>query len=214
MLVLGLVGCASEQGASSSARVGEPASPVIADATEPARSPREARLLEQAPHQSEIAVVDVVALPSSATKPRGFAILLNGDVGLSAVIRTLRISASMEPIDATGCGILPIPIVLHPSHQDAMQPVLTDETREVIVRSRGIPEPGAGSRIQASFRYGPVPSLNGEFEGWVSFHFPATSDLGSCAFDVRGAVTVVAGETTTAELPVVRIDARLRLDGG
>ncbi len=214
MLVLGLVGCASEQGTSPSAGVGGPAPPVVADANEPARSPREARLLERAPHQSEITVVDVVALPSSATSPRGFAILLNGDVGLSAVIRTLRISASMEPIDATGCGIPPIPIVLHPDHEDAMQPVLTDETRVLVVRSRGIPEPGAGSRIQASFRYGPVPSLNGEFEGWVSFQFPATSDLGLCAFEVRGAVTVVAGETTTAELPLVRIEARLRPDGG
>ena len=95
-----------------------------------------------------------------------------------------------------------------------MQPVLTDETRVLVVRSRGIPEAGAGSRIQASFRYGPVPSLNGEFEGWVSFQFPVASDAGVCVFDVGGVVTVVAGETTSTALPVVRIEARLRADGG
>lgn len=213
MLVLGLAGCASGQGTPSSVGPGEPEPASAADIDEPARSPHQARLMEQAPHRSEIAVVDVVALPSRATGPRGFAIHLRGDVGLSAVIRTLRISASMEPIDRNACGTPPIPIVLHPSHQDAMQPALTDETREVIVRSRGIPEPGAGARIQASFRYGPVPSLNGEFEGWVSFQFPVTADTGVCVFDVGGVVTVVAGETTSTALPAVRIDSRHRLVG-
>jgi hypothetical protein len=160
-----------------------------------------------------IAVVDVVHRPSSETGQRVFAMLLKGEAGTSAVLRRLQIRAWMELIDGSSCETPPIPKVLRPSHQDAVQPTLADQTRTVAVRSHGIPERVAGSRSSASFGYGPVPSLNGDFEGWVSFHFPADADDdGFCAFDLRALVSVVAGETTIAELPAVRIDTRDQLE--
>ena len=211
--VLGLAGCAAGQ-ASAEKREREPAwTPALADGAEPARSPHAARSLERAPHQAQLAIVDVVQLPS-ADDARGFAVLLRGDVGLSAVFRSLRIWAFTEPVAGSSCAVLPGPVVLHPNHEDAMEPALADETRILVVRSRGDLTQGARSWSRASFRYGPLPSLNGDFEGWVSFQFPVTSDdPGSCAFEVRGVVTVVAGETTSAVLPVVRIDSGRRLEG-
>jgi hypothetical protein len=144
---------------------------------------------------------------------RVLAIRLEGDVGTSAVLRTLEIQARMEPIDGSSCETPPLPAVMRPSHPEAMQPALTDITRTVIVRSLGSVEGSEGLASSASFRVGPVPSLNGAFEGWVSFHVPAASADGFCAFDVLGLVVVVAGETTTAELPVIRVDTRTPFDG-
>lgn len=168
---------------------------------------------EPTPHRGAIAVVDVAHVASAESDQRVFAMLLRGDVGTSAVIRTLQIRAWMEPIDGSSCRTPPIPTVLRPEHRDAVQPTLADQTRTVVVRSRGLPERQEGVRSSASFRYGPVPSLNGAFEGWVSFHFPADAEEGFCAFDMRAVVAVVAGETTSTELPAVRIDTRDRLDG-
>lgn len=197
LLLLGLAGCGSDQAASPKPTAGEREPPPPAPT----------------PHRGMIAVVDVVQGPSSETGHRVFAMLLSGEVGTSAVLRSLEISAWTEPIDGSSCGAPPIPTVLRPHHADAMQPALADQTRTVVVRSQGHPRPGAGSQPSTRFRYGPAPSLNGDFEGWVSFHLPAASDDGFCAFDVRGVVVVVAGETTVAELPAVRVDSRDRLDG-
>jgi hypothetical protein len=141
------------------------------------------------------------------------AIRLEGNVGTSAVLRTLEIQARMEPIDGSTCDAPPLPAVMRASHAEAVQPALADVTRTVIVRSLGGVEGAEGLGSSASFRVGPVPSLNGAFEGWVSFHVPAGSTDGFCAFDVRGLVVVVAGETTTAELPVVRVDTRTPPEG-
>lgn len=212
VLVLGLVACASGRGASAVPSVRESPPPSVAG-DEPARISRTVRLEASGPHRSEIAVLDVVQLPSSESGERGFALLLRGDVGLSAVLRSLRIWAFTEPVAGGSCTVLPGPVVLHPSHEDAMQPALADETRTLVVRSRGDLTQGARSWGRASFRYGPLPSLNGDFEGWVSFQFPATPGAASCAFEVRGVVTVVAGESTSAVLPVVRIESRHGLEG-
>jgi hypothetical protein len=161
------------------------------------------------PHQGVIAVTDVVQGPSSELRQHMVAIRLMGDVGTSAIFRSLEIHARVEPIDGSACdGGVP-PTVLRPSHPDAVQPALADQTRTVIVRSLLSGGPGASAR----FRVGPVPSLNGTFDGWVSFHFPADAAAGFCAFDVSGTVVIVAGETTTADLPVVRVDTRIELDG-
>ncbi len=119
----------------------------------------------------------------------------------------------MEPIDGSSCDAPLVPTVLRPTHPDAVQPALADLTRTVIVRAlRGAGSDG-GPALSANFRVGPVPSLNGGFEGWVSFQIPADSADGFCAFDVGGAVVIVAGETTSADLPVVRVDTRDRIDG-
>lgn len=167
-----------------------------------------------APTRVAVTVVDVVQLPASETDHRVFAVRLVGAAGTSAVRRSLEISAWMEPITGSSCRRDPLPSVLAPSHPDAVQPHLADQTRTVVVGSTGgQPPPGAGSDPSARFRYGPVPSLNGDFEGWVSFHFPAGHDEGFCAFDVRGVVVLIAGRTDSAELPPFRIDTRDRLDG-
>jgi hypothetical protein len=202
MLLIGLAGCGST----------EPASAPATESATPTPTP-ETPLAAPTPHQGVIAVVDVVQVPSRETGLRVFAMLLRGDVGTSAVRRSLEIRARMEPIDGSSCGTPPVPMVLRPTHADAVQPVLADRTRAVVVRSLGRAEPLEGPGSSASFRYGPVPSLNGDFEGWVSFHFPADAADGFCAFDVRGVVVIIAGETTSAELPVVRVDTRVRLDG-
>lgn len=181
-----------------------------ADATE-LSSPLSPSPAESAmPHQGVIAVVDVVQGPSSEMSQQVVAIRLRGDVGTSAIFRSLEIRARMEPIPGSACDLTALPTVLRPSHPDAVQPALADLTRTVVVRSILGAEPGASAR----FRAGPVPSLNGDFEGWVSFHFPTDAADGFCAFDVRGVVVIVAGETTTADLPVVRVDTRVGLDGG
>ena len=161
-------------------------------------------------------MVDVVQGPSSEMSQHVVAIRLKGDVGTSAIFRSLEIRARMEPIDGSACDATSLPTVLRPSHPDAVQPALADMTRTVVVRPLVRVEPvgGGGSGSSARFGAGPVPSLNGVFEGWVSFHFPADDGGGFCAFDVRGAVVIVAGETTTAELPIVRVDTRVQLDGG
>jgi hypothetical protein len=166
------------------------------------------------PHVGVIAVVDVVQGPSSEMNQHVVAIRLSGDVGTSAIFRSLEIRARMEPIDGSACDATALPTVLRPSHPDAVQPALADQTRTVVVRSLVRAESSAGSGSSARFRVGPVPSLNGDFEGWVSFHFPADAAGGFCAFDVHGVVVIVAGETTTAELPVVRVDTRVQLEGG
>ncbi|HEX7172587.1 MAG TPA: hypothetical protein VF365_08270 [Candidatus Limnocylindria bacterium] len=166
------------------------------------------------PHQGVITVVDVVQGPSSEMSQHMVAIRLSGDVGTSAIFRSLEIRARMQPIDGSACdGTMP-PTVLRASHPDAVQPALADQTRTVVVRRLADAAAAGGSGRSARFRVGPVPSLNGGFEGWVSFHFPADSAAGFCAFDVSGVVVIVAGETTTAELPVVRVDTRVQLDGG
>jgi len=201
-LLLALAGCGSGQTASPTPS--ERASPPPT----PARTPTQvAQVPAPTPHLADLRVVHVVQARSSETGQHVFAMLLSGDVGTSAVLRSLEISAWTEPIDGSSCGAPPIPSVLRPQHADAVQPALADQTRTLVVRSQG-PRPGAGSQPSTRFRYGPVPSLNGGFGGWVSFHFPAASEDGFCAFDVRGVVVVVAGETTVAELPIVRIDTR------
>lgn len=199
VLLLALAGCAS----------GEVAPPVPSESESPRpTATSEALLPAPTPHRSVITVVEVVQVPSSEMGQRVFAMHLSGDVGTSAILRSLEIRAWTEAIDGSSCGTPPIPTVLRPQHADAVQPALADQTRTVVVRSQGGPRPGVGAQPSTKFRYGPVPSLNGDFEGWVSLHFPADSDDGFCAFDVRGVVVVVAGETTVAELPVVRIDTR------
>ena len=211
MLLIGTAACGAE--ATESAFVQPTAS---ADATE-TDSPSPTPGMPSAsdlPHQGVIAVVDVVQGPSSEMSQHVVAIRLRGDVGTSAIFRSLEIRARMEPIDGSACDATVPPTVLRPSHPDAVQPALADQTRTVVVRSLVQAESGAGPGSSARFRVGPVPSLNGDFEGWVSFHFPADSAAGFCAFDVHGVVVIVAGETTTAELPVVRVDTRVRLDGG
>lgn len=218
MLLLGLAACGSDQGATPLA--GETAIETETEAASESQSPSPpptpaAQVPPPAPtpHRGVIAVVDVAHVASAEVGQRVFAMLLQGDVGTSAVIRTLQIRAWMEPIDGSSCRTPPVPTVLHPDHRDAVQPTLADQTRTVVVHSRGLAQREEGVQSSASFRYGPVPSLNGEFEGWVSFHFPADTDDGFCAFDLRAVVVVVAGETTTTELPAVRIDTRDRLDG-
>jgi hypothetical protein len=141
------------------------------------------------------------------------AMRLRGDVGTSAVRRSLEIQARMEPIGGSTCDAPLVPTVLRPTHPDAVQPALADLTRTVTVRSIGGAGSAADPGLSASFRVGPVPSLNGGFEGWVSFHIPTDSADGFCAFDVAGAVVIVAGETTSAELPIIRVDTRDRFDG-
>jgi hypothetical protein len=215
-LLIGLAGCGSDQTATPLATepVSETVSETVSQTPSPTLTPNvQTPAPAPTPHRGVIAVVDVVHVASAETGRRVFAMLLKGEAGSSAVLRSLQIRAWMEPIDGSSCQIPPVPTVLHPNHQDAVQPTLADQTRTVVVRSRGHSEEDAGARSSASFRYGPVPSLNGDFEGWVSFHFPADADEGFCAFDLRGVVVVVAGETTTAELPVVRIDTRDRPDG-
>ncbi len=119
----------------------------------------------------------------------------------------------MEPIQGSTCDAPLVPMVLRPTHSDAVQPALADLTRTVVVRSIGGSGSASDRGLSASFRVGPVPSLNGVFEGWVSFVIPTDSTDGFCAFDVGGVVVIVAGETTSADLPVVRVDTRDRLDG-
>ena len=202
VLLLVLAGCGA----------GQSPSPVASQRQTPPPTP-EAQSAAPTPHQGVITVVDVVVASSSETDQRVVAMHLSGAVGSSAIRRSLEIRAWTEPIDGSRCGAPPIPTVLRPQHADAVQPALADQTRTVVVRPQGQPRPGAGAQASATFRYGPVPSLNGDFAGWVSFHVPAGSDDGFCAFDVHGVVVIVAGETTTAELPAVRIDTRDRLDG-
>jgi hypothetical protein len=226
-LVVGLAGCAShgvsgvasERGSSPAFESGSAGGAGGASASEsrpqsPTPTP-EPRSVAPAPtpHQGAIAVVEFAVAPSSMFGQRVLAIRLEGDVGTSAVLRTLEIQARMEPIDGSSCETPPLPAVMRASHPEAMQPALTDITRTVIVRSLGSVEGSEGLASSASFRVGPVPSLNGAFEGWVSFHVPAASADGFCAFDVLGLVVVVAGETTTAELPVIRVDTRTPFDG-
>lgn len=194
VLVIGLAGCGSGQVASPAS---DPPAPTPAS---PAAAPT--------PHRAAITVVEVVQVPSDEAGRHIFAMLLSGEAGTSAVRRSLEIWAWTEPIEGSSCGMAPVPTVLRPHHADAVQPALADQTRTIAVRSQGNPEGAAGAEPPAKFRYGPVPSLNGGFDGWVSFHLPADSADGFCAFDVQGVVVVVAGETTVAELPVIRIDTR------
>lgn len=204
MLVLGLAGCGSGQVASPTVSDSPPPTP-----TKGAQTPTPA----PTPHRAAITVVEVVQEPSDEAGRHVIAMLLSGQAGTSAVRRSLEIWAWTEPIEGSSCGMAPIPTVLRPQHADAVRPALADQTRTIAVRSQGNPEVGAGAEPPAKFRYGPVPSLNGDFEGWVSFHLPADSADGFCAFDVQGVVVVVAGETTVAELPVIRIDTRDEPDG-
>lgn len=207
-LLLGLAGC----GAAASASPVVSASAEARERQSPPPTP-EARTAAPTPHQGVIAVIDVIQLRSSEVGQRVLSVHLSGAIGTSAVRRSLEIQTWSEPIDGSRCGAPPIPTVLRPEHTDAVQPALADQTRTVVLRSQGRPRPGAGAQASMRFRYGPVPSLNGEFEGWVSFHVPAASDDGFCAFDVHGLVVIVAGETTIAELAAVRIDTRDAVDG-
>jgi hypothetical protein len=209
LLLLGLVGCGTEI-APTPVAVGGSATAVAKESSSPTLG---AASVAPTPHQGVIVVVEVVQLPSSATGQHLVAMRLRGDVGTSAVRRSLEIQARMEPIDGSTCDAPLAPTVLRPSHPDAVQPALADLTRTVVVRSIGGADSGAGPGLSAKFRVGPVPSLNGGFEGWVSFVIPTDSADGFCAFDVGGAVVIVAGETTSADLPVVRVDTRDRLDG-
>jgi hypothetical protein len=197
LLLLGLVGCGAEI-APTPVAVGSSATAAASAAP--------------TPHQGVIVVVEVVQAPSSETGQHLVAMRLRGDVGTSAVRRSLEIKARMEPIDGSTCDAPLAPTVLRPSHPDAVQPALADLTRTVKVRSIGGAGSAADPGLSASFRVGPVPSLNGGFEGWVSFVIPTDSADGFCAFDVGGAVVIVAGETTSADLPVVRVDTRVGLD--
>ena len=201
VLLLGLAGCGA----------GQSPSPVASERYSPPPIP-EAPTTAPTPHQGVVTVVEVAQVRSSEAGQRVFAVHLKGAVGTSAMRRSLEIRAWTDPIDGSRCGAPPILMVLRPQHTDSVQPVLADQTRTVVVRSQGHPRPGAGQQSSMKFRYGPVPSLNGEFEGWVSFHVPTGSDEGFCAFDMRGVVVVVAGETTVVELPAVRIDARDGVD--
>jgi hypothetical protein len=207
VLLIGTAACGAE--AVDSAFVQPSASAHATEIPSPSPTP-EAPSASNLPHQGAIAVVDVVQGPSSELSQHVVAIRLRGDVGTSAIFRSLEIRARAEPIDGSACDASALPTVLRPSHPDAVQPALADQTRTVVVRPLVRAEPGASAR----FRVGPVPSLNGGFEGWVSFHFLADAADGFCAFDVGGFVVIVAGETTTAELPVVRVDTRVQLDGG
>jgi hypothetical protein len=212
VLVLLAAGCGGETAPSASAHPGEteaasveaPSLPL--EAARPAPDPA-------APHREVIVVADVVQVASSEAGQRVLAVLLRGDVGTSAVFRSLEIRTWTEAVDGSTCGSPPTPMILRPGHVDAVQPVLADQTRTIAVRSQGHPRGDPGAQPPAKFRYGPVPSLNGAFEGWVSFHVPVHSDEGFCAFDLRGVVVTVAGETTMAELLDIRIDTRDRLDG-
>ena len=207
VLLLGLVGCGAELVPTHVAD-GESATAVASPSTAP-----EPASVAPTPHQGVIAVVEVIHALASSTGQHVVAMLLRGDVGTSAVRRSLEIQARMEPIDGSTCDAPLVPTVLRPTHPDAVQPALADLTRTVLVRSLGGADSGAGPEVSANFRVGPVPSLNGGFEGWVSFQIPADSADGFCAFDVGGVVVIVAGETTSAELPVVRVDTRDRSDG-
>ena len=219
MIAIGTAGCGA-QAVDSAVLQPSPSAPTSpsADATDvPAPSPTlEAPSASDLPHQGAIAVIDVVQAPSSELGQHVVAIRLRGDVGTSAIFRSMEIQARTEPIDGSACDTTALPTVLRPSHPDAVLPALADLTRTVVVRPLVRVEPAGGGRSGSSARFGvgPVPSLNGEFEGWVSFHFPADAGDSFCAFDVLGAVVIVAGETTTAELPVVRVDTRAQLDGG
>ena len=212
-LLLGTTACGAE--AVDSAFVQPSASADATDVQLPSPT-LEGPSASDLPHQGVIAVVDVVQAPSSELSQHVVAIRLKGDVGTSAIFRSLEIRARMEPIDGSACDTSALPTVLRPSHPDAVLPALADVTRTVVVRPlvRVEPAAGPGSASSARFGVGPVPSLNGVFDGWVSFHFPADAGDGFCAFDVAGVVSIVAGETTTAELPVVRVDTRVQLDGG
>jgi hypothetical protein len=204
VLLIGSAGCGAEPASSEAAR----ATPEVPS---PAPSLPSASDL---PHVGVITVAEVTQGPSSEMSQHVVAIRLIGDVGTSAIFRTLEIRARVQPIDGSACdGSLP-PTVLRPTHPDAVQPALADQTRTVLVRSLADAALAGEAEASTRFRVGPVPSLNGGFEGWVSFHFPADPSDGFCAFDVRGVVVIVAGETTTAELPVVRVDTRVQLDGG
>lgn len=158
------------------------------------------------PHQAVLVVVDVAEHPSSAAGARVIGVRLKGDVGTSAVIRTLEIHAQTVPLSGSRCTADLIPVVLRPSHADALRPVLADQTREVIVRSLGRADADASGGASVRFRSGPIPSLNGAFGGWVSFELPVASVSGRCALELRGTVTVVAGESVSVALPVLRID--------
>ena len=204
VLLIGSAGCGTEAASSEAAR----ATP---EGPSPAPSLPSASDL---PHVGVITVAEVLQGPSSEMSQHVVAIRLIGDVGTSAIFRTLEIRARMVPIDGSACdGSVP-PMVLRPTHPDAVQPALADETRTVLVRSLADAAHDGEAGASARFRVGPVPSLNGGFEGWVSFHFPADPGGGFCAFDVHGVVVIVAGETTSADLPVVRVDTRVPLDGG
>jgi hypothetical protein len=213
VLVIGTAACGAE--AVESAFVQPNASANATEVPSPSPTP-EPPSASDLPHLGAITVVDVVQGPSSELSQHVVAIRLSGDVGTSAIFRSMEIRARMEPIDGSACDTSALPTVIRPSHPDAVLPALADQTRTVVVRPlvRVEPAAGAGSGSSARFGVGPVPSLNGVFEGWVSFHFPADAGDGFCAFDVRGAVVIVAGETTTVELPVVRVDTRAQLDGG
>jgi hypothetical protein len=202
VLVVCLAGCASDVTPSPGAE---------ATAT-PSVRPTEAPTPAETSTRIAIAVIDVVQEPSSEIGHRVLALRLEGYAGTSAVFRSLEIRAWAEPAVGSSCGTPPVPTVLRPGHADAVQPALADQTRTVVVRSHG-PSRSGGSNPPVTFRYGPVPSLNGAFDGWVSFHVPADSDGGFCAFDLRGMVVIVAGESTTAGLPDIRIDTRDRLGG-
>ncbi len=204
VLLIGLASCGADPTPSPSA---------LPDASEAARPTLTPQVSTPAIAPAAISVVDVVQVPASKTGRRVFAMLLSGGAGTTAVERRLEIRAWMDPVTGSSCGRPPLPSVLAPGHPDAVQPHLADVTRTVVVRSRGDqPEPGSG-QSSARFRYGPVPSLNGDFEGWVSFEFPAGDEDGFCAFDLRGEVILVASGMASADLPTVRVDTRDRLDG-
>jgi hypothetical protein len=213
MLLVGSTACGAQ--AVDSAFVQPSASAQATVVQSPSPTP-ETPSASDLPHRGAIAVLDVVQGPSSELSQQVVAIRLRGDVGTSAIFRSLEIRARMEPIDGSACDASALPTVIRPSHPDAVQPALADITRTVVVRPLVRVEPvgGGGSGSSARFGVGPVPSLNGTFEGWVSLQFPADAGDGFCAFDVRGAVVIVAGETTTVDLPVVRVDTRVQLDGG
>ena len=205
-LLIGTAGCGAEAASSAAA----PAETQIETPSPVPSGPSASDL----PHVGVITVAEVVQGPSSEMSQHVVAIRLIGDVGTSAIFRTLEIRARTKPIDGSACDGTTPPTVLRPTHPDAVQPALADQTRTVLVRSLGDAARDGEAGASARFRVGPVPSLNGGFEGWVSFHFPADPVDGFCAFDVRGVVVIVAGETTTAELPIVRVDTRVQLDGG
>jgi hypothetical protein len=176
--------------------------------SEPTASPVEG----DAPHQAVLIVLQMVEQPASQPGKRVIAIELMGDVGRSAVIRTLDVHARTVPIAGSRCSRDLVPTALRPSHADVVEPALADETRQVIVRSMGLVDPDASGGASVTFRSGPIPSLNGAFVGWLSFEIPVRAAGGYCAFDVHGSVTVVAGETTSVALPSIRVDSRDGLD--
>lgn len=208
LLVIGLASCG---GPGASALVRTP-SPTLAPTLAPTlpRLSTPAASADPTPHQGEIVVVEILDAPSAEDGLHVVAVHIRGAVGSSAIFRSVEIRARTRPIEGSSCGAPPMASVLRPTHADAMQPALADQTRVAIVRSLGSPLVTAADGSSARFRYGPVPSLNGDFAGWVTFHVSAQADAadGYCAFDLTGVVTIVAGETTSRALPTVRIDTR------